>query len=960
MLTEEQEKKYQKYAFTNMSKSEFLNIVRKTEKEKYKLVAFKKEITLYLKEHMCTSMLLNYLKELKINLNISSRKINYFLEPFYDLLNKTEYILTEQEIKILLNIEVFHVLCTKFISKRKEINQEEFDNFINNNVYLESILKEYLKQNHIRIVEKEEKEAQEENTKDLDLTKLYKKEIEKIPLLKGEEEIELAKRKDAGDEEAKKILAEANLRLVVSIAKRYTGRGVLFQDLIQEGNLGLIKAIEGFDYKKGCKFSTYATWWIHHFIDKSIANTGRAIRLSYNTYLNINKLNFQKEQYEKQFGNNPKPEEMAEKMNVSLKRIKYLETSGQEILPLDAYISEDKTTTFGEMLKEEESQIESLMNSINRENFFQTIKKGVTKREFEVLSLRFGIYDGEYKTFEKVGQMLGMSGENVRLIQKVALEKLKNNKKIKNHISISEQTNAPTSKQQEPEELTMFFDILSLFNEKDRKEYCLEKGIDLEKRNITKPNNPNYSLNVKAMDNEILILIVKYISLAKEILNREEIKSNLYTFIKKKSIRFYFQKNAPSEVYHVVRYLEEKEKAIIYTLFDESLYFYKTSCNKNITDPNTIKVFKKLNEMIKNKNQIPTPREMLCTSLETENLFLIYEKIHQLPSEEKEIFFATHGIHLDEDNYVKESILYQNAINYLKKEIEKEPMRKKEVTSSFYKQFIEYKQVEIFWAFLYLPDAQQQAMCTLFGENLEYILDEKAPLIRNARKEKILRNTHYSAKRKINQLLSENIESKSFINRYKKEEFLPLLKIINEEEREIFTLFHGKEYAEHFVIIPKHPKTLLYYCQKYKEIIKKLEEQILFREKYSKTEEQNEIYSLLVKTYIGIFPLSDLKNLLATTMNDASLSLEEYRNKLENELLLSQLNLYKNTFVLEDKEIILEKIKYILKEKLKRQHPEIEEDKISSMVESIFEAYEEEINLDKLLGRYLITNTYKK
>ena len=293
------------------------------------------------------------------------------------------------------------------------------------------------------------KNAEEEEEIELDLSipddvgiddpvRMYLKEIGRVPLLKADEEVELAKRMQEGDEEAKNQLAEANLRLVVSIAKRYVGRGMLFLDLIQEGNLGLLKAVEKFDYKKGFKFSTYATWWSRQAITRAIADQARTIRIPVHMVETINKLVRVSRQLLQELGTDPTPEQIGAVMDLAPERVREIQKVAQEPVSLETPIGEEEDSHLGDFIEDEDAPApDEAASYILLKEQLEEVLETLTPREAIVLRLRFGLDEGRSRTLVEVGQEFGVTRERIRQIEAKALRKLRHpsrSRKLKDYL----------------------------------------------------------------------------------------------------------------------------------------------------------------------------------------------------------------------------------------------------------------------------------------------------------------------------------------------------------------------------------------------------------------------------------------------------------------------------------------------------------------------------------------------
>ena len=320
-----------------------------------------------------------------------------------------------------------------------ELDQEQIDK-----VY------DYLESQGIDVVSNIELEEENPEDKELDLTiaensiniddhvRMYLTEIGKVALLSGDEEIELAKRIENGDEEAKRRLAEANLRLVVSIAKKYVGRGMLFLDLIQEGNLGLLKAVEKFDYRKGYKFSTYATWWIRQAITRAIADQARTIRIPVHMVETINKLIRVSRQLLQELGREPTDDELAAEMQMPVEKVRETRKIAQEPVSLETPIGEEEDSHLGDFIPDDDipAPADAAAFSLLKEQLNEVLNT-LNERERDVLRLRFGLVDGKARTLEEVGSQFNVTRERIRQIEAKALRKLRHpsrSKKLKDYL----------------------------------------------------------------------------------------------------------------------------------------------------------------------------------------------------------------------------------------------------------------------------------------------------------------------------------------------------------------------------------------------------------------------------------------------------------------------------------------------------------------------------------------------
>ena len=361
---------------------------------------------------------------------VRAEKLNAKLRELVEFAKKKKNILEYQEINDFF--------------QKMELNAEEFEKILDcletNNIDVLRITDD----DDVLITEEEEIEVEKidlsvpDGISIEDPVRMYLKEIGKVPLLSAEEEIDLAKRMELGDQQAKKRLAEANLRLVVSIAKRYVGRGMLFLDLIQEGNLGLIKAVEKFDYRKGYKFSTYATWWIRQAITRAIADQARTIRIPVHMVETINKLIRVSRQLLQELGREPTPADISEEMNMPVERVREILKISQEPVSLETPIGEEEDSHLGDFIQDDNVPVpaDAAAFTLLKEQL-QEVLGTLTEREQKVLTLRFGLEDGRARTLEEVGREFNVTRERIRQIEAKALRKLRHpsrSRKLKDYL----------------------------------------------------------------------------------------------------------------------------------------------------------------------------------------------------------------------------------------------------------------------------------------------------------------------------------------------------------------------------------------------------------------------------------------------------------------------------------------------------------------------------------------------
>lgn len=444
---------------------------------------FHKSILKYLRKNMTVATLKSYVNMLEIDLQAKTTNIQIKLNSFYKFLEIVGYTLTPDDALELIQIPVFKTLFEKKFSSKKAISYDDVDQFVLENENLEILCSVYLDENKIELVDTE-------TTKTSSVTS--------HKLLSRVEEVELFKKAELGDVSAKNRIIEANYRLLCKIASKYVGRGLEFEDLAQEGNIGLMTAVEKFDYKKGYAFSTYAAWWIRQAITRGLYNQSRSIRIPVHAFERINKIHLATNKLSAALGREPTFEEIAEYVNMKVSEVKFLLESEHKSISLQTTLEADEETELGDFIKDEKVNVaDEAIKSHEQDLLLRYAKEILTEREYQVVDLRFGISDNQEKTLQEVGKFLGVTRERVRQIEVRALKKLERNQKVK---SLQNDKPSYMPVQQTPVKTLQFetFDIhtihenitfpvfsklLLMFPEREKKLYTKFHSIDL-RRNV--------------------------------------------------------------------------------------------------------------------------------------------------------------------------------------------------------------------------------------------------------------------------------------------------------------------------------------------------------------------------------------------------------------------------------------------------------------------------------------------
>ncbi len=692
---------------------------------------------------------------------------------------------------------------------------------------------------------------------------MYLKEIGRIPLLSSEEEIALCKRIEQGDIEAKKRLAEANLRLVVSIAKRYTNRGMQFLDLIQEGNEGLLKAIDKFDYKKGFKFSTYATWWIRQAITRGIADQARTIRIPVHMVEKIKKTFRVQRTLLQILGREPTPEEIAEEMGLTPTEIREILKYATEPVSLETPVGEDEDNFLGDFVADENIILpENYSLTENMKVALRSVLEELTEREQKVLALRFGLEDGRARTLEEVSKYFDVTRERIRQIEAKALKKLRHPakaKRIKDYYEDNFYKGEKSTLKATTDSKNWEVPVQAQSWKIEKKEESEKpKPMAFVKRPI-KNGAPIPSLLPKSTN----------ISMNSQKENKKDIPSNAVSTLKTeqqntrtkqtKKVSTLSQTMPKKTSVDIKNTETSKEKETISSPLNETIskdiqLVATTENNAKSINPPLPKIeveegLSNLNEETKVKiPQKNSSKKIALTEYDYKAIELRFglkdgkkrttveiSKILGLsqPTISKRINKAIKK--LESDN----SIWYEWNNDEEKLEIILNST-KGNIVNDFFSQFNGYAKENVFWALVFIANVKRDVTFVKFGENL----DTNLPWPKDASCASYYSATFSCAKKDIQNILDGNKKILPFIKKYAKEEFEPLFTQLTKEELKLFTLFHGENYDELKLVSYDKNHTIKDLINAYLELTAKLETKILEQRKYCKSKKiKNETIS---------------------------------------------------------------------------------------------------------------------
>lgn len=954
-LDAKQQKLRDIYSYIEISNEEFLSLYEKAGKNKDTLHTLMLQ---YMGEHMDLMAILKYIKKLNINVNLPSKSIAEKIRALFNLLDTIEYTLSDEETDTLLNEPIFSNLFSKFC-KYHAGTEEDFKKIHKGSPSFQSLCDTYREQNGLGIdLDSLEEEFDEEEYEQIekefiksgidDPVRMYLKEIGKVPLLSIEEEIELTKRKAEGDLEAAKRLTEANLRLVVSIAKRYTWSGMLFLDIIQEGNLGLIKAAEKFDYRKGYKFSTYATWWIRQAIFRGIADKARTIRIPVHMIERINKvLRVQKELTQK-LGYEPTPEEIAKEMNLTPERVREILKYAQEPDSLDRTVGEEEDTLLGDFVTDENIVLpENYALTEEMKENLRSVLSELKEREQKVLSLRFGLDDGIARTLEEVGKEFSLTRERIRQIEAKALRKLRNPAKVRK---------------------------LEDFHEKNS-----YRG---EKSTLQATNSRSWETSVQAQHWEInkpeeSAEKSKQLAFVKRPINKDV---PIPSLLPKSASTFYSLNKveemdiSSSMVSSNHSKLEQNNTEVVTKANTDKNTTLSISSNETHSNKiQTIAVVGESNSKEEMEVKSPKVKKRHLTKREYEVLKLRFgvEDGKKRSLEEVGKILGLHPGNISQ--YSKNAINKLTNDNSLwfewNEDKEKLDIILNGINDPFFSQFNGFTNVEVFWVFLDDSENSRQIIFNRHGENLnelnKYDKEGKTTAIKDYYK------TIYKLK---TNLAKKNF--KSFIKKYPKEKFLPLLSTLTKEELEVFILFHGENYDEHKMINYDEEHTIRSLINAYLELINKLETEILGTKKNCTSkkepilEEENKndlesnrlqleqeklnlikatLFEEVNRIYGTIIPQEQITYMINTMVVDSNHPKEQYFSLIEMQIFIVLSEVYKSNPGSEESLTLLDKIYKMYVVKMKTKYPSLRIKEIKEVIEQQFLIYNGGRNFEDVL-----------
>lgn len=809
-LTKEQEQLWEKYRYVLFTENDFLSFYHQALQVSSEHVGlhFQKLIQTYLKSHLNVSVMMNYLGELNIDYGLSSKELRVKLHSFYQWLEWLDYSLTIDDAATLIEYPLFQTLFSKILGKAKTITEKEFQSLVSDSVQLETICRVYFDFHDIEIV-----------------SSLQSKELSKSTghkLLTREEEVELAKRIEKGDMEAQNIFIQANERLVFSIARRYMGKGLEFEDLCQEGQIGLIKALQKFDYRKGCKFSTYATWWIHQAVSRAIMDLARTIRVPVHRAAEFGHIDKIRNQLIMELNREPKLSELAERLDMDVYSLEELLKQNPSVVSLESKVGDEENTELKDFLVDAKSEFED--DAIKKQLASEVLSVGkeiLNERQYIVLMLRFGLYDQRPRTLEEVGKILGVTRERVRQIEAKALRILRRRfrrsevaRKYKVPTeSVSKAPNYPTFDVHSIHPLltvSTLVEFLYLFPNLERVHYCNFVGIDLSQKKII-PNKV-LPLNIKQkkerdmIENDLKTLALEYFNyLGKKQCTEEQMVPHLLKFITRRSLRFRYPKFSLKQIMDTVNLLSFKRRDAIFKIHGNDLCSYLVS-NDNKPTSLLYLAYQDIDDILNGRKVFKTKeRQNKLLSLMkkypniTRKQWILY--VNNLPKKQREAILFLHGEMLNEnrsipvEEYAKYYANYQNGIQSLEKYAlgiktaltPKEQLMKVLAVDDF--PLIEE-------AILMLEMNEREFLWLIYGKNFE-----KIPVIFDAQKyEKVLtklKDVLVSLKSKKNNDFFQLLEKYPDVL---EQQWIMYVKSLPEQQRKVTFLIHGENLNEHNAI----------------------------------------------------------------------------------------------------------------------------------------------------------------